>query len=103
MKRYRLDGAIFIRSVRGCDDAVTTFKDHHPPLDIIEIKHCHMFKFQQGLEVKLNARAERKLLGITSFSVVLGLEKEPSSGINRKMCVYLGEKLRILRVAQTAN
>src|SRR3974390_753365 len=103
MKRYSLYRAIFDCGIRGCDDAISTFKDDHPPLDIVEIKHRYMIKAQQRLKVKLNAGPERKLLRITSFSIVFGLDKESHSRINSKVRVDLGKKLRVLRVTQTAN
>src|SRR5215468_10574820 len=89
--------------MRSCDDAIPAFKDHHPPLDIIEIKHAHVFKFQQGLEVKLNARPECKLLRITTFSIVFGLDKESYSRISGKVRVDFGKKLGILCVTQAAR
>src|SRR5437868_350353 len=103
MKRDGLNRAIF-RGSPGCsDDAVPTLKDDHALFNIVEIEESCMFESQQWFEVERNTGTECKLLLISAFPVVLGLDQEPGSGIESNVRVDLWKELRILRATRTGK
>lgn len=73
--------AIFGRSIRCGDVAVSSLQDQESRPRVVQIKSRHVLKLDQRLQIELKARTYRKLSRVTAVSVVLGFEIRPKHGI----------------------